>query len=224
MQSATPPEKHTRRTRRGGTNQELPGVLTWRSSSSSGFSPRARASRSAIRSVIFRKVGRLVRPPAASSNSRSAATAAAAGEMDWTVRSSPRRMSRPPTSRQPVETVSPQSKATMLVVPPPMSRFTATQSSSRLHRQAPEPFPAMMDSRSGPAVETTKSPAKPLSSESTAAAFSFRADSPVMITAPVSTSAGRKPARPYSRATISRTPAPSMRTGLFRGVVWTCPL
>ena len=140
--------------------------------------------------------------------------------MDWTVRSSPRRMSRPPTSRQPVETVSPQSKATMLVVPPPMSRFTATQSSSRLHRQAPEPFPAMMDSRSGPAVETTKSPAKPLSSESTAAAFSFRADSPVMITAPVAISPLAKPDFRYSSSTMAFTPWASITTSDSRGVKW----
>ena len=130
-----------------------------------------------MRSVIFRKTGRLVRPPAASSNSRSAATAAAAGEMDWTVRSSPRRMSRPPTSRQPVETASPQSKATMLVVPPADVQVHRHAVLLQTAPPAPEPFPAMMDSRSGPAVETTKSPAKPLSSESTAAAFSFRADS-----------------------------------------------
>jgi hypothetical protein len=52
----------------------------------------------------------------------------------------------------------------------------------------------MMASRSGPAVETTNSPAKPLSFSSTRAEFSFRALSPVMITAPVSVSAGVKPA------------------------------
>ena len=155
---------------------------------------------------------------------RPPAPGAGGGEIDGTGRSAPRRMSRPPTSRQPVETVSPQSKATMLVVPPPMSRFTATQSSSRLHRQAPEPFPAMMDSRSGPAVETTKSPAKPLSSSSSGGGWSCGGDSRVISTAPGPRWGGRKPARPYSRATISRTPAPSMRTGLFRGVVWTCPL
>ena len=50
-----------------------------------------------------------------------------------------------------------------------------------------------MDSRSGPAVATTKSPAKADRAASTWRAFSFRAVSPVMITAPVATSSLRKP-------------------------------
>ena len=71
-----------------------------------------------------------------------------------------------------------------------MSRFTTVQSLSMEYCQAPLPFPAMMDSRSGPAVETTNSPAKSDKACSTDAEFSLRADSPVMMTAPVWVSAG----------------------------------
>ncbi len=60
--------------------------------------------------------------------------------------------------------------------------------------QAPLPCPAITDSRSGPAVDTTKSPANTLSSSRTMEAFSFLADSPVMMAAPVSTCAGTTPA------------------------------
>ena len=86
--------------------------------------------------------------------------------------------------------MSPALKNTMLEVPPPMSRFTTVQSLSMEYCHAPLPFPAMMDSRSGPAVETTNSPAKSERACSTAAEFSLRADSPVMMTAPVWVSAG----------------------------------
>jgi hypothetical protein len=97
--------------------------------------------------------------------------------------------------------------------------YEGTASSGRV--EAPLPFPAITDSRSGPAVETTKSPAKSESRASTAAAFSFRADSPVMITAPVSTCSGRYPAAAYSAATISRTASESIRAASSSGVVYT---
>ena len=77
----------------------------------------------------------------------------------------------------------------------------------------------MMASRSGPAVDTTNSPAKPLSFSSTSAEFSFRALSPVIITAPVSVSAGVNPALANSAATISRTRSPSIRDRFSSGVV-----
>ena len=77
-----------------------------------------------------------------------------------------------------------------------------------------------MDSRSGPAVATTKSPANSDRAESTSRAFSFRAVSPVMITAPVSTWAGEKPDLRYSPATMSRTPAASITVSDSRGVKW----
>ena len=124
-------------------------------------------------------------------------------------------------SRQPLAITSPSEKITILVVPPPMSRLAVTQCSRRLAAQAPLPFPAMTDSRSGPAVETTNSPARTLSRSSTAAAFSFRADSPVMITAPVSTSAGVKPARRYASSAMRPTASPSTSTGESSGVRYT---
>ena len=126
-------------------------------------------------------------------------------------------------SRQPLATARPQSNKAMLVVPPPMSRLTAVQLISWENCWAPLPLPAMMASRSGPAVETTNSPAKPLSFSSTRAEFSFRALSPVMITAPVSVSAGVYPAFWNSPATSSRTRSPSIRLWFTRGVVWISP-
>ena len=77
-----------------------------------------------------------------------------------------------------------------------------------------------MDSRSGPAVATTKSPANSDRAESTSWAFSFRAVSPVMMTAPVSTWDLSKPDLPYSSATMAPTPAPSMTVSDRRGVKW----
>ena len=76
----------------------------------------------------------------------------------------------------------------IFVVPPPMSKFTMEVFLSSAKPKAPEPFPAIILSRSGPAVATTKSPAIPLSAASTSLAFSFLAVSPVIITAPVDTS------------------------------------
>ncbi len=101
-----------------------------------------------------------------------------------------------------------------------MSRLTAVQFISWEYCQAPLPLPAIMASRSGPAVLTTNSPAKPLSFWSTRAEFSFLALSPVMITAPVPVSAGVKPAFRNSSATISLTASPSIRDRVRRGVVW----
>ncbi|CUQ14429.1 Uncharacterised protein [Flavonifractor plautii] len=75
-----------------------------------------------------------------------------------------------------------------------------------------------MDSRSGPAVATTKSPANWERAESTSRAFSLRAVSPVMITAPVSTCSGAKPDFRYSSATMVRTPSASITVSESRGV------
>ena len=77
-----------------------------------------------------------------------------------------------------------------------------------------------MDSRSGPAVATTKSPAKADRAERTWRAFSFRAVSPVMMTAPVDTCPGEKPEARYSSATMARTPSASMTVSERRGVKW----
>lgn len=82
----------------------------------------------------------------------------------------------------------------------------------------------MMDSRSGPAVETTKSPAKPERRSSTRAALSFLAVSPVMITAPVRVSLGVKPARLNSPSTRRATASASIMVLVFRGVECTSPL
>jgi hypothetical protein len=103
-------------------------------------------------------------------------------------------------------------------VPPPTSRFRAAHSCSALQAAAPLPLPAMTDSRSGPAVETTNFPAKSEICASTAAAFSLRAASPVMIAAPVATSPGLTPAARYSAATMARTAAPSICVSRSSGV------
>ena len=77
-----------------------------------------------------------------------------------------------------------------------------------------------MDSRSGPAVATTKSPAKADRADSTSLAFSFRAVSPVMITAPVAISPLAKPDFRYSSSTMARTPWASITASDSRGVKW----
>ncbi len=75
---------------------------------------------------------------------------------------------------------------------------------------APEPFPAIILSKSGPAVATTKSPAIPLSAFKTSLAFDFLAVSPVIITAPVDIAAGDIPAFLYSSSTIFFTACASI--------------
>lgn len=83
------------------------------------------------------------------------------------------------------------------------------------------PRAAMTDSRSGPAVATTKSPGSALSARSTSSALSVRAVSPVMMTAPLRTSCGVAPAARYSASTSARRAGASMRAGASRGVRWT---
>ena len=97
-------------------------------------------------------------------------------------------ISLPPISRQVVSSTSPLLKITLFVVPPPTSKFTILVFFSSENVYAPEPFPAIILSKSGPAVATTKSPAIPLNVSKTSFAFSFLAVSPVIITAPVDTS------------------------------------
>ena len=105
-----------------------------------------------------------------------------------------------------------------MVVPPPISRFSTLQCRSFEAAKAPLPFPAITDSMSGPAAETTNSPATPESSLTIASAFSLRADSPVMITAPVLTSSGRNPAFRYSLSTSSLVAAASIWNRSVSGV------
>ena len=118
-------------------------------------------------------------------------------------------MSLPPTSMQVCPTKSPQLNTEIFVVPPPMSRFAVTQPYVFEKASAPAPLPAIMDSKSGPAVATTKSPANSESLSVINLAFSFSADSPVIITAPLSTSSGRIPADAYSFSIILFISSPS---------------
>ena len=83
---------------------------------------------------------------------------------------------------------------------------------------APEPLPAIILSRSGPAVATTKSPAIPLKAFNTSFAFDFLAVSPVIITAPVDIEDGVIPAFLYSSSTIFFTPWESISVWLTNGV------
>ena len=69
-------------------------------------------------------------------------------------------------------------------------------------------------------MATTKSPAKPARAARTWRAFSFRAVSPVMMTAPVSMADRSTAARRYSAATMASTPRASMTVSERRGVVW----
>ena len=106
----------------------------------------------------------------------------------------------------------------MLVVPPPTSRLATVVRWSWESLSAPAPRAESTDSRSGPAVATTKSPARSERASSTSLAFSFRAVSPVMITAPVRTSSGVMPAAWYSSRTIFFTASASISVLDFRGV------
>ena len=63
---------------------------------------------------------------------------------------------------------------------------------------APEPQAAILASRTGPALAHTKLPARSENRRTIAAALSLRAASPVVITAPVSTSSGRVRACAYA--------------------------
>ena len=76
----------------------------------------------------------------------------------------------------------------MFVVPPPISKLITTEFLFFDTLSAPAPFPAIIDSKSGPAVATTKSPARSLNCSVIRLAFSLRAVSPVIVTAPVLTS------------------------------------
>ncbi len=101
-------------------------------------------------------------------------------------------------SKHPVSITSPFLKRDILDVPPPMSIFATYAFSSFDILSAPAPLPAIIPSRSGPAVATTKSPANILKFCKTSLAFSFLAVSPVIITAPVFTSSGKTLAFLYS--------------------------
>ena len=130
-------------------------------------------------------------------------------------------MSLPPTSIQVWATRSPQLNTEMFVVPPPISRLAATQPYTFEKDSVPAPRPAMIDSRSGPAVATTKSPANSESFSVMSLAFSLSADSPVIMTAPLSTSSGVIPAFLYSVSMISLILSPSSCSSEIRGVIYT---
>ena len=218
MQSATPPEKQTARAFRGRSSGVLSFVRTASRRGVGGERPSHSSNSRAIRAQSRWISGTDAGPPAARGIPSAAATFLALSLIYVIAPASSTRICRPPISRQPLAAVSPLSKKTAFVVPPPMSRLITVIPRSSEARCAPLPFPARTDSRSGPAVETTNSPAKPESDFRSTAAFSLRAASPVTITAPVPTSDGAKCARPYSVATILRMPSPSSRTALRRGV------
>ena len=121
-------------------------------------------------------------------------------------------------SRQQVLRREPVSYRAMLLVPPPTSRLATATRRCLDRASAPAPRAERTDSRSGPAVATTKSPAMSDRAASTSLAFCFRAVSPVMITAPVWISLGLMPPAAYSRRTMSFTASASISVGDFRGV------
>ena len=106
----------------------------------------------------------------------------------------------------------------MLLVPPPTSRFATTARLSSDILSVPAPRADRTDSRSGPAVATTKSPLSAESAESSWLAFFLRAVSPVMMIAPVFTMAGVIPARLYSSVTILFTASASISVDESSGV------
>ena len=126
--------------------------------------------------------------------------------------------SLPPISRHDVASKLPFLNTAILLVPPPMSMLAITFESSADIKSAPAPRADKTDSKSGPAVATTKSPAISLSAHSTSLALSFLAVSPVIITAPVCKSLGFILAFRYSPATIAFTFSASILETLSKGV------
>ena len=106
----------------------------------------------------------------------------------------------------------------MLLVPPPMSTLAMAVRFSLDRASVPAPRAESTDSISGPAVATTKSPARSDRASSTSLAFSFRAVSPAMITAPVRSISGVMPAAWYSSRTIRLTASASISVAERRGV------
>ena len=127
-------------------------------------------------------------------------------------------ISLPPMSRQAVSMAVPSLKRQIFVVPPPISKFATVFPVSSESLAAPEPFPASTDSRSGPAVATTKFPAVSERASVTERALLFRELSPVIITAPVVSISGVRLAFLYSDITMSLTLSPSISFSDSRGV------
>ena len=126
---------------------------------------------------------------------------------------------RAPMSSAAVSTTRPSRHTASFVVPPPMSMFsTSAEDASREARTAPDPCAASRLSRWWPAVAHTNLPASPLNSATMALAFCCRAASPVVMTAPVSTSAGVHPAWAYARSMNAPSAAVSMRRPVAYGV------
>ena len=219
MQSATPPEKETPFA--SGAARK-PWAVSIRSRSGvRSRRPMSSSKNSAMRSVSRVRSSTEAARPTAMGRPMESTSVAIPGATYWTTRVRGSSFTRrPPMSRQVVSTTSPSRKRTTFVVPPPMSKL-ATAMCSRLEKlPAPAPLPARMDSRSEPAVATTKLPARPLRLRSTVSAFSLRAVSPVMMTAPAEIAFRSTPARAYSRSTILRTPSASMVVGERSGVKW----
>ena len=113
---------------------------------------------------------------------------------------------------------APTWNAAALDEPPPTSTFTTVANRCADHSAAPEPRPAICASTFGPATVHTNSPAMPDRPSRTDCASWLRADSPVMITAPLPICPGATPARAYSRSISARSPATSMCVGSSIGV------
>ena len=115
----------------------------------------------------------------------------------------------------------PFSNTPIFVVPPPISRLATICCVFLESSAAPAPFPANTDSKSAPAVATTKSPAISEIACTTSLAFCFLDDSPVIMTAPVARSCGTIPAVSYSLFMILLTASPSISSGERKGVKYT---
>ena len=99
-----------------------------------------------------------------------------------------------------VSRTSPRWQTANFVVPPPISTLRMGASVAWESSTAPDPCAARRLSRFGPAVAQTNFPPSWLNNSATARAFSRSAASPVVITAPPSTSSGANPAAPYASA------------------------
>ena len=103
-------------------------------------------------------------------------------------------MRRAPTSMATIWAISPLRMRDILVVPPPMSTSSTVLELLLEMATAPEPNAASKASCIGPADAQMKRPDSSEKYSRMGCAFSFLSASPVMTTAPVSTSSGVKPA------------------------------
>ena len=206
--SPTPPEN----TRAGKGPFVARGSVSQMPASSSGRPDATRSARSAIRSATASSARSSRRSPAMIRTPASPATRSPARVAVVMVPAASHANSRAPMSSAAVSSTRPSRQTASFVVPPPMSMLsTSGVAGSRDLRTAPDPCAASRLSRWCPAVAHTNLPAWPLNSATMAPAFSWRAASPVVITAPVSTSSGAQPASRYERSMKAPSASVSMR-------------